>query len=49
MVWEGVAVGEVTKEHLKNRDAAIDKAMTQIFAKFPFQAGTAQPITTAEK
>jgi uncharacterized protein DUF4136 len=49
MVWEGVAVGEVTKEHLKNREAAIDKAMTEIFAKFPFQAGAAQPITTAEK
>ena len=49
MVWEGIAVGEVTKEHLKNREAAIDKAMTEIFAKFPFQAGAAQPIKTAEK
>jgi hypothetical protein len=50
MVWEGVAVGEVTKKHRENREAAIDKAVTGIFAKFPFQAGTAQPVLkTAEK
>jgi hypothetical protein len=50
MVWEGVAVGEVTKKHRENREAAIDKAITGIFAKYPFQAGTAQPVVkTAEK
>jgi hypothetical protein len=49
MVWEGVIVGEVTKEHLQNREAAIDKAVAEIFTKYPFQAGTAQPIATAEK
>jgi hypothetical protein len=50
MVWEGVAVGEVTKKHRENREATIDKAVTGIFAKYPFQAGTAQPVVkTAEK
>lgn len=49
MVWEGVIMGEVKKEHLENREAAIDKAIAGIFTKFPFQAGTAQPIATAEK
>ncbi|HEU4624532.1 MAG TPA: DUF4136 domain-containing protein [Steroidobacteraceae bacterium] len=50
MVWEGVAVGEVTKKHRENREAAIDKAVAGIFAKYPFQAGTAQPVLkTAEK
>jgi len=50
MVWEGVAVGEVTKKHRENREATIDKAVTGIFAKYPFQAGTAQPVLkTAEK
>jgi hypothetical protein len=49
MVWEGVIVGEIKKEHLENREAAIDKAVAEIFTKFPFQAGTAQPIATAEK
>jgi hypothetical protein len=49
MVWEGVIMGEIKKEHLQNREATIDKAVAQIFAKYPFQAGTAQPIATAEK
>jgi uncharacterized protein DUF4136 len=49
MVWEGVAVGEVTKAALKDRDAAINKAVTEVFTQFPFRAGTATPISTAEK
>jgi hypothetical protein len=49
MVWEGVIMGEIKKEHLQNREATIDKAVAQIFTKYPFQAGTAQPIATAEK
>lgn len=49
MVWEGVIVGEVKKEHMENREAALDKAVTEIFTKYPFQAGVAQPIATAEK
>jgi hypothetical protein len=49
MVWEGVIVGEIKKEHLKDREATIDKAVAEIFSKYPFQAGTAQPIATAEK
>jgi PBP1b-binding outer membrane lipoprotein LpoB len=49
MVWEGVTVGEVTKKHLKDREATINKAIGNIFAKYPFRAGTAQPIETAKK
>jgi len=49
MVWEGVIVGEIKKKHLEDREAAIDKAVAEIFAHYPFQAGTAQPIATAEK
>lgn len=50
MVWEGVAVGEVTEKHRENREAAIDKAIGAMFAKYPFQAGTAQPVVkTAEQ
>jgi hypothetical protein len=49
MVWEGVAVGEVTKKHLENREAAIAKAIQKIFTKFPFRAGVAQPVATATK
>lgn len=39
LVWEGVAVGTVTKKHLENPDAALSAAVSQIFAKFPFRAG----------
>jgi hypothetical protein len=49
MVWEGVAVGEVTKKHLENREAAIDKAVEKIFAQYPFRAGEAQPVQPATK
>jgi hypothetical protein len=50
MVWEGVAIGEVTQKHRENREATIDKAVGGIFAKYPFQAGSAQPVAkTAEK
>jgi hypothetical protein len=44
MVWEGVGVGEVTKSDLQNREATINKAVADIFAKFPFRAGEAQPV-----
>jgi hypothetical protein len=46
MVWEGVAVGEVTKKHLENREAAIAKAVENIFSKYPFRAGVGQPVAT---
>jgi hypothetical protein len=49
MVWEGVAVGEVTKKHLENREAAISTAVAKIFSKYPFRAGVAQPVATDTK
>jgi hypothetical protein len=49
MVWEGVGVGEVTKEKLQDRQATLNKAVADIFAKFPFRAGEAQPATTASE
>jgi hypothetical protein len=48
MVWEGVTVGEIKQKHLKDREGTINKAVGNIFAKYPFQAGTAQPVATAE-
>jgi hypothetical protein len=47
MVWEGVAVGEVTKKHLENREAAIAKAIEKIFSQYPFRAGVGQPQESA--
>jgi hypothetical protein len=48
MVWEGVAVGEVTKKHLENREAAIAKAIEKIFSKYPFRAGVGQPVAASD-
>jgi hypothetical protein len=39
LVWEGVAVGRVTKKTQEDRQAALRGAVTEIFAKYPFRAG----------
>jgi hypothetical protein len=39
LVWEGVAVGRVTRKHEENRDAALRAAVTEIFTRYPFRAG----------
>jgi hypothetical protein len=49
MVWEGVGVGEVTKEKLQDRQATLNRAVAHIFSKFPFRAGESQPVTTASQ
>lgn len=38
LVWEGVAVGRVTEKTYRNREAAIDKAVRDIFAEYPIPA-----------
>lgn len=43
LVWEGVAVGTVSREEQENREAALTTAVGQIFAKYPFAAGRGQP------
>jgi hypothetical protein len=49
MVWEGITVGEVKQKHLKDREATINKAVDNIFAKYPFRAGVAEPVATASE
>jgi hypothetical protein len=39
LVWEGVAVGRVTKKSQEDRQAAIRAAVAEIFSKYPFKAG----------
>ena len=39
LVWEGVAVGRVTDKQREQRQAAINAAVAEIFAKYPFRAG----------
>lgn len=44
LVWEGIAVGRVTRENdPARRDARIDETMAEIFARFPYRAGTVPP------
>ena len=38
MVWEGVAVGEDTDREVS--EEALNKVVAQIFAKYPFHAGS---------
>jgi hypothetical protein len=39
LVWEGVAVGRVTRKHEQNRDATLRAAVAEIFTRYPFRAG----------
>ena len=38
LVWEGVAVGRVSKKTQEERVAAINSVMSEIFAEFPYAA-----------
>jgi Domain of unknown function (DUF4136) len=38
LLWEGGAEGELTDEVMKNPQAAVDKAVAQIFTQFPGHA-----------
>lgn len=35
LIWEGVAIGRVTDKTYRDRDAAIDRAVTEIFKAYP--------------
>jgi hypothetical protein len=39
LVWEGTAVGRVTRTQRENREAAIDAVVIEIFSKYPFRGG----------
>jgi uncharacterized protein DUF4136 len=38
LVWEGIATGPVTTRVYRNREAAIEQAVQQIFREYPFSA-----------
>lgn len=39
LVWEGVAIARVTNKHRQDRQGAINAAVVEIFARYPFRAG----------
>ncbi len=43
LVWEGIAVGRIAKLKPEERAARIDSTVTDIFARYPYRAGSAAP------
>lgn len=43
LVWEGIAVGRVSKVKPEERGARIDSAMAEIFARFPYRVPAPRP------
>jgi hypothetical protein len=43
LVWEGVAVGRVGRDKPEERGARIDAAVADIFARYPYRAGSGAP------
>jgi hypothetical protein len=43
LAWEGIAVGRMSKLTPQERDARIDATVAEIFARFPYRAGSAVP------
>ena len=43
LVWEGIAVGRVSKIKPEERGARIDSAVAEIFARFPYRASASTP------
>jgi hypothetical protein len=45
-VWEGVGVGRITEDKLKNIEREVDAAVPLFFEQFPFVAGSNSPAPT---
>jgi len=44
MIWEGIAVNEVSKQDLENPQKAFEDVISAIFSQYPYQAGSAVPV-----
>jgi hypothetical protein len=49
VVFQGGIEDVVTKQMMENREATINNAVAQIFAKYPFVAGQSAPVPPPEK
>jgi hypothetical protein len=43
LVWEGIAVGRVANLKPAERDARIDRTVAEVFARYPYRAGSGAP------
>ncbi|GGD46308.1 DUF4136 domain-containing protein [Pseudoxanthomonas indica] len=48
LVWEGIAVGRVANAKPADRAARIDKAVVDIFARYPYRAGSGTPAVAVQ-
>jgi len=44
MVWTGDAIGRVTQKKPQERALEVDRAISEIFLRYPYRAGSAQPV-----
>lgn len=44
MIWEGVAVNEVSRQDLENPQKAFMEVISAIFSHYPYRAGNAAPV-----
>jgi hypothetical protein len=44
LVWEGIAVGRVANAKPAERAARLDQAVVDIFARYPYRAGSGTPV-----
>jgi hypothetical protein len=49
VVWQGGIEGELSKKDLENREQTINTIVKEIFRQYPFVAGQATPVPTADK
>jgi len=49
MVWTGDAIATVTRMNAQERAANIDKTIAAVFAKYPYRAGSNQPVVPAKQ
>ena len=45
LIWEGVAEGRISREDMKNSQAAIDAVVTELFLRFPGSASKGKPLS----
>ena len=45
LVWEGIAVGRIAKLKPEERAARIDATVAEVFARYPYRAGSGTPAT----
>ena len=46
LVWEGIAVGRVARVKPEERAARIDAAIAEIFARYPYRAGSGAAVAS---